>query len=166
MCKSCSSTQIIGEIALFSGKIYTAGTNFTPLLVATVATNLNSAMQKTQKALTYYSSTSNCSCSRECTMMLLNISTWIIFVSFCIDRALLCWNVKGHPARSCLAKFKLRTWFFTCTSSFLHAHMEIAKSNGPALLITIISQDKGCLCVVLKNRILTQNASWKQLNQI
>ena len=119
MCKSCSSTQIIGEIALFSGKIYTTGTNFTRPLVATVATNLNSAMQKTQKALTYYSSTSNCSCSRECTMMLLNSSTWIdviiIFVSFCIDRALLCWNVNGHPARSCLAKFKLRTWFFTFT---------------------------------------------------
>ena len=114
--------QIIGDIALFSGKIYMAGTNFTqPLVVtvATVATNLNSAMQKTQKALTYYSSTSNCSCSRECTMMLLDSSTWmdviIIFVSFCIDRALLCWNVKGHPARSCLAKFKLGTWFFTFT---------------------------------------------------
>ena len=170
MCKSCSSTQIIGEIALFSGKIYTAGTNFTRPLVAAVATNLNSAMQKTQKALTYYSSTSNCSCSRECTMMLLDSSTWmdviIIFVSFCIDRALLCWNVKGHPARSCLAKFKLRTFFLLSLSSFLHAHMEIAKSNGPAVLITIISQDKGCLCVVLKNRILTQNASWKELNQI
>ena len=77
MCKSCSSTQTIGEIALFSGKIYTAGTNFTRPLVAAVATNLNSAMQKTQKALTYYSSTSNCSCSRECTMMLLNSSTWM-----------------------------------------------------------------------------------------
>ena len=116
MCKSCSSTQTIGEIALFSGKIYTAGTNFTRPLVAAVATNLNSAMQKTQKALTYYSSTSNRSCSRECTMMLLNSSTWmdviIIFVSFCIDRALLCWNVTGHPARSCLAKFKLRTCFY------------------------------------------------------
>ena len=76
-CKSCSFTQIIGENALFSGKIYTAGTNFTRPLVAAVATNLNSAMQKTQKALTYYSSTSNCSCSRECTMMLLNSSTWM-----------------------------------------------------------------------------------------
>ena len=31
------------EIALFSGKIYTAGTYFTRLLVMTVATNLNSA---------------------------------------------------------------------------------------------------------------------------
>ena len=30
------------EIALFSGKIYTAGTNFTRPLVVTVATNLNS----------------------------------------------------------------------------------------------------------------------------
>ena len=30
------------EIALFSGKIYTAGTNFTRLPVVTVATNLNS----------------------------------------------------------------------------------------------------------------------------
>ena len=38
-----SSTQIMREIALFSGKIYTAGTNFTRLPVATVATNLNSA---------------------------------------------------------------------------------------------------------------------------
>ena len=56
--------------------------------------------------------------------------------------------------------------FLLSLSSFLHAHMEIAKSNGPAVLITIISQDKGCLCVVLKNRILTQNASLKELNQI
>ena len=32
------------EIALFSGKIYTAGTNFTQLLVMTVATNLNSGI--------------------------------------------------------------------------------------------------------------------------
>ena len=31
------------EIALFSGKIYTAGTNFTRPLVVTVATNINSA---------------------------------------------------------------------------------------------------------------------------
>ena len=30
------------EIALFSGKIYTAGTNFTRSPVVTVATNLNS----------------------------------------------------------------------------------------------------------------------------
>ena len=29
VCKSWSSTQIMREIALFSGKIYTAGTNFT-----------------------------------------------------------------------------------------------------------------------------------------
>ena len=36
--------QIMGEIALFSGKIYTAGTNFTRPPVVTVATNLNSAM--------------------------------------------------------------------------------------------------------------------------
>ena len=42
MCKSCSSTQIMPEIALFSGKIYTAGTNFTRPPVVTVATNLNS----------------------------------------------------------------------------------------------------------------------------
>ena len=42
MWKSCSSTQIIREIALFSGKIYIAGTNFTQPPVVTVATNLNS----------------------------------------------------------------------------------------------------------------------------
>ena len=40
--KSCSSTQIMQEIALFSRKIYTAGTNFTRPPVVTVATNLNS----------------------------------------------------------------------------------------------------------------------------
>ena len=34
--------QIMREIALFSGKIYTAGTNFTRPPVVTVATNLNS----------------------------------------------------------------------------------------------------------------------------
>ena len=34
--------QIMREIAMFFGKIYTAGTNFTRLLVVTVATNLNS----------------------------------------------------------------------------------------------------------------------------
>ena len=34
--------QIMQEIALFSGKIYTAGTNFTRPSVVTVATNLNS----------------------------------------------------------------------------------------------------------------------------
>ena len=43
MCKSCSSTQIIWEMALFFGKIYTAGTNFTRPPVVTVATNLNSS---------------------------------------------------------------------------------------------------------------------------
>ena len=42
MCKSCSSMQILREIALFPRKIYTAGTNFTRPLVVTVATNLNS----------------------------------------------------------------------------------------------------------------------------
>ena len=42
MRKSRSSTQITQEIALFFGKIYTAGTNFTRLSVATVATNPNS----------------------------------------------------------------------------------------------------------------------------
>ena len=44
VCKSCSSRQIIQEIALFSGKIYTAGTNFTRPPVVTVATNLNSVI--------------------------------------------------------------------------------------------------------------------------
>ena len=39
---ACSSTQIKREIALFLGKIYTAGTNFTRPSVVTVATNLNS----------------------------------------------------------------------------------------------------------------------------
>ena len=34
--------RIMREIALLSGKIYTAGTNFTRLSVATVATNPNS----------------------------------------------------------------------------------------------------------------------------
>ena len=42
LCKSCNSTQILREIALFSRKIYTASTNFTRPLVTTVATNLNS----------------------------------------------------------------------------------------------------------------------------
>ena len=42
MCKSCSSTQILQEIGLFSKKFYTAGTNFTRPPVATVATNLKS----------------------------------------------------------------------------------------------------------------------------
>ena len=42
VCKSCDSTQIIREIALFSGKIYTVGKNFTRPPVVTVATNLNS----------------------------------------------------------------------------------------------------------------------------
>ena len=42
MCKSRRSMKIMREIALFSGKIYTAGTNITRLLVVTVATNLNS----------------------------------------------------------------------------------------------------------------------------
>ena len=45
MCKSCSSTRIMQEISLFSGKIYTAGTNFTRPPVVTVATNLNSGHQ-------------------------------------------------------------------------------------------------------------------------
>ena len=120
---------------------------------------------QTQKALTYYSSTSNCSCSRECTMMLLNSSTWmdviIIFVSFCIDRA-----SKVIQPGVVLQNLSSEIGFLLSLSSFLHAHMEMAKSNGPAVLITIISQDKGCLCVVLKNRILTQNACWKELNQI
>ena len=43
VCKSHSSTQIMPVIARFSGKIYTAGTNFTRQPVVTVATNLNSA---------------------------------------------------------------------------------------------------------------------------
>ena len=43
VCKFCSSTQIMREIVLFSGKIYTAGTNLTRPPVVTVATNLNSA---------------------------------------------------------------------------------------------------------------------------
>ena len=34
--------QIMREIAMFFGKIYTAGTNFTRPLVVTIATNLNS----------------------------------------------------------------------------------------------------------------------------
>ena len=40
------------EITLFFGKIYTAGTNFTRLLVVTVATNLNSEYQVVEKFLT------------------------------------------------------------------------------------------------------------------
>ena len=53
VCKSWSSTQIMREIALFSGKIYTAGTNFTRPQVVTVATNLDSAKANP----TYYWST-------------------------------------------------------------------------------------------------------------
>ena len=41
--KSCSFMQIMREIALFSGKIYSAVTNFTRPLFMTVVTNLNSA---------------------------------------------------------------------------------------------------------------------------
>ena len=98
-------------------------------------------------------------------MMLLDSSTWMdaisIFVSFCIDRA-----SKVIQPGVVLQNLSSEIGFLLSLSSFLHAHMEMAKSNGPAVLITIISQDKGCLCVVLKNRILTQNASWKELNQI
>ena len=43
VCKSCSFTQIMREIALFSGRIYTPETNFTPPPVVMVASNLNSA---------------------------------------------------------------------------------------------------------------------------
>ena len=39
------SMQNLQEIALFSGKIYTAGTNFSCLLVVTVTTNLNSVRE-------------------------------------------------------------------------------------------------------------------------
>ena len=42
LCKSCSFTQILREIALFSSKNYTVCTNFTRPPVVTVATNLNS----------------------------------------------------------------------------------------------------------------------------
>ena len=42
MCKCCSSSKIMQEINLFSGKIYTASTNFTRPPVITIATNLNS----------------------------------------------------------------------------------------------------------------------------
>ena len=45
VCKSCTSKKIMQESALFSGKIYTAGTNFTRPPVATVVTNLNLARQ-------------------------------------------------------------------------------------------------------------------------
>ena len=44
MCKSCSFMQIMGEIASFSGRVYTPGTNFTRPPVVTVATNLNSVL--------------------------------------------------------------------------------------------------------------------------
>ena len=40
---ACTFTKIMQENTLFSGKIYTAGTNFTRPPVATVVTNLNSA---------------------------------------------------------------------------------------------------------------------------
>ena len=42
MCKSCTYTHIMQEIALFSRIIYTVGKNFTRPPVVTVATNLNS----------------------------------------------------------------------------------------------------------------------------
>ena len=46
------------EIALFSGKIYTPGTNFTRPPVVTVATNLNSAsIDKISKLLSAISQT-------------------------------------------------------------------------------------------------------------
>ena len=44
MCESCSSTQIVREMVLFSMKIYIAGTNFTR---PPVATNLNSVVHYT-----------------------------------------------------------------------------------------------------------------------
>ena len=53
MCKSCSSTQIMRDIALISRKIYTAGTNFTRPPVVTVATNLNSACVSTPEVILY-----------------------------------------------------------------------------------------------------------------
>ena len=52
VCKSCSSTQIMLEIALFSEKIYTLGKKFTRPPVMTVATNLNSATTKTFVSIT------------------------------------------------------------------------------------------------------------------
>ena len=39
-CKSCTSMQILQESAFFSGKIYTAGTNFTRLPVTTNLTSI------------------------------------------------------------------------------------------------------------------------------
>ena len=42
MCIYCSRVQIMGEIVLFSRKIYTAGKNFTRPPVVTVATNIKS----------------------------------------------------------------------------------------------------------------------------
>ena len=42
VCKSCTSTHIMQEIALFSRKIYIVCKNFTRPPVVTVATNLNS----------------------------------------------------------------------------------------------------------------------------
>ena len=39
------------ETVLFAGKIYTAGTNFTRLLVVTVATNLNSGQHGLSKVI-------------------------------------------------------------------------------------------------------------------
>ena len=44
MCKSCTSTHIIHEITLFSGKNYTVGKNFTQPPVVMVATNLRSVV--------------------------------------------------------------------------------------------------------------------------
>ena len=52
VCKSCSSTQIMLEIALFSEKIYTAGTNLTRPPVVKVATNLNSPHSPVSSAFT------------------------------------------------------------------------------------------------------------------
>ena len=51
--------QIKREIALFSGEIYTAGTNFTRPLVMTVATNLNSGVGKTISHFRTHSSNLN-----------------------------------------------------------------------------------------------------------
>ena len=103
-------------------------------------------------------------------MMLLNSSTWmdviIILYRFVSTEPYFVGMSQVIQPGVVLQNLSSELGFLLSLSSVLHAHMEIAKSSGPAVLITIISQDKGCLCVVLKNRILTQNASWKELNQI
>ena len=95
MCKSCSSTQIMQDIALISRKIYTAGTNFTRLPVMTVAPNLNSDEDDYVQPLTIF--VGKCTmliCSEIISSQILRLfwrestAFLLMFVNLCIREAL------------------------------------------------------------------------------